>query len=193
MEAKRPGEYFDLEETEAGTSILSSHDLCAIDLLDELKAAGVTSFKIEGRMKSAYYVATAVNAYRRALDNTLTLEQCRAELECLQHRPYTTGFYHGELKLGHYNDGKYQAECRFMANVLGWEQGVLKLRQRNNFKVGDRLEVLSPCGEPYAFTVEWIENEQGERQEAAPHPNQTVFVPCSMELRPGDMLRRREN
>ena len=90
MEAKRPGEYFDLEETESGTSILSSHDLCAIELLDELATAGVTSFKIEGRMKSAYYVATAVNAYRRAMDGTLTMEQCKKELECLQHRPYTT-------------------------------------------------------------------------------------------------------
>ena len=192
MEAKRPGEYFDLEETESGTSILSSHDLCAIDLLDELKAAGVNSFKIEGRMKSSYYVATAVNAYRRALDGTLPLAACRDELACLQHRPYTTGFYHGELKLGHYNDGKYQAACRFMANVLGWEDGILKLRQRNNFKVGDRLEVLSPKGEPMSFTVEWIRNEDGEYQQAAPHPNQTVFVPCPAELRAGDMLRRRE-
>ena len=144
-------------------------------------------------MKSAYYVATAVNAYRKALDGSDTIENCKAELECLQHRPYTTGFYHGELKLGHYNSGKYSQSCRFMANVLGWENGVLKLRQRNNFKVGDTLEVLSPDMGAVSFKVEYIENEAGERQEAAPHPNQVVFVPCPFPLGVGDMLRRRED
>lgn len=193
VEQKRPGEYYDLEEDASGTAILSSHDLCCIDLLDRLAEAGICSFKIEGRMKSAYYVATAVNAYRKALDGSDTIENCRAELECLQHRPYTTGFYLGELKLGHYNSGKYSQSCRFMANVLGWEDGVLKLRQRNNFKAGDTLEVLSPDMGAVKFVVEYIENELGERQEAAPHPNQIVFVPCPFRLSPGDMLRRRED
>jgi len=192
MEKTRPGEYFDVEESEGGTAILSSHDLCAIDFLDQLREAGVVSFKIEGRMKSSYYVATAVNAYRKAIDKTLSIEECRRELECLQHRPYSTGFYFGELKEHHYNDGKYISSAKFMANVLSWENGVLKLRQRNNFKVGDTLEVLSPKVGPVSFKVEYIENEEGQRQEAAPHPNQTVFVPCETELFPGDMLRRRE-
>jgi len=191
-EKTRPGEYYDIEEDENGTAILSSHDLCCIDLLDELAAAGVSSFKIEGRMKSAYYVATAVNAYRRAMDGTLSLEECRRELDCLQHRPYSTGFYKGQLKLGHYNSGGYIATHRFMANVLEWSNSMLKLRQRNNFKVGDTLEVLSPSGDPFSFTVRSIQDEAGAFQPAAPHPNQTVFVPCEKRLLPGDMLRKRE-
>ncbi len=191
-EIKRQDDHFDLEETEWGTAILSSHDLCCIELLDELKDAGVNSFKIEGRMKSSYYVASAVNAYRRALDGTMSIEECKQELECLQHRPYATGFYHGELKLGHYNDGKYVTKYKFIANVLGCNGGVLKLKQRNHFKVGDTLEVLSPRIKPVSFKIEYIENEDGERQETAPHPEQTVFVPCPYELAEGDILRRKE-
>jgi len=193
MEEKRPGEYFPIEETDKGFTILSSHDLCCIDLLDELASAGVSSFKIEGRMKSAYYVATAVNAYRRAMDRSLPIDVCRNELNCLQHRPYSTGFYHGALTKGHYNDGLYRSECRFMANVLGWKDGVLKLRQRNNFKVGDELEVLSPNAAPFSFAVTSIQNEDGEYQQTAPHPNQIIFVPCEKPLEEGDILRRREN
>ena len=192
-EEKRPGEYFPVEEDEKGFTIMSSHDLCCIDLLDELVQAGVTSFKIEGRMKTAYYVATAVNAYRRRMDGTLSAAECRNELDCLQHRPYSTGFYYGELKKGHYNDGLYRASCRFMANVLDWKDNVLTLRQRNNFKVGDTLEVLSPNLEPVSFPVQWIKNENDELQQSAPHPNQIVRIPCEYPLTPGDILRRRED
>jgi len=193
MEEKRPGEFFPVEESEQGFSILSSHDLCCIDLLDDLAKAGVVSFKIEGRMKSAYYVAAAVNAYRRAMDKTLPLEACRKELECLQHRPYSTGFYLGELKHGHYNDGIYRASCRFMANVLDWKDGILTLRQRNNFKTGDLLEVLSPDKPVFSIPVYWIKNAQGELQESAPHPNQILTIPCDEPISPGALLRRREN
>lgn len=192
VEEKRPGEFFPVEETEDGTAVLSSHDLCCVEILDKLSAAGVCSFKIEGRMKSSFYVATAVNAYRHAIDGTLPIDVCREELNCLQHRPYSTGFYLGEVKNGHNNDGLYRSSRRFMANVLGWENGVLKLRQRNNFKVGDVLEVLSPNRAPVSFSVLQITNEEGEMQETAPHPNQTVFVPCDIPLCEGDILRREE-
>ena len=193
MEEKRPGEYFAVEESEEGSMILSSHDMCAIDLLEDLVEAGVCSFKIEGRMKSAYYVASVVNAYRKAMDGTLTREEARKELECLQHRPYSTGFYHGQLKMGHYNSGGYTADCKFIANVLGWENGVATLRQRNHFRLGQQLEILSPHAAAESFTVERIENEEGLTQETAPHPMQILRVPCPIPLRPGDMLRRREN
>ena len=192
QEQKRPGEYFDVEETENGSMILSSHDLCCIDMLDELRDAGIDSFKIEGRMKTAYYVATVVNAYRRAMDKTMPMEDCRHELECIQHRPYADGFYHGALKLNHDNDGEYITRYRFMGNVLGWENGMLKIRQRNRFQVGDTLEVLSPFNMPCHFTVASIRNEDGEYQDAAPHPNQIVYVPCQRELHVGDMLRKKE-
>ena len=193
VEEKRPGEFFPVEETDEGTAVLSSHDLCCVEILDKLSAAGVYSFKIEGRMKSSFYVATAVNAYRKAIDGTLPIEKCREELDCLQHRPYSTGFYLGEVKNGHNNDGLYRSARRFIANVLDWEDGILKLRQRNHFKVGDVLEVLSPNTEPVSFPVLWIRNEEGEEQETAPHPNQTVFVPCDIPLRSGDILRRKED
>ena len=192
VEEKRPGEYFPIEEEDGITAILSSHDLCCVEMLDELKDAGVTSFKIEGRMKTAYYVATAVNAYRMAMDGTAPIERCREELECLKHRPYSTGFYHGELIRGHSNSGRYTQTCTFVGNALGWEAGVLKIRQRNHFKVGDILEALTPGREPVRFTVERMEDEEGRAIDAAPHPNQTVFVPCPEPLRPGDFLRRRE-
>ena len=192
LEEKRPGEYFPIEEDEGGTAILSSHDLCCMELLPQIADAGVCSFKIEGRMKSAYYVAAVVNAYRKVMDGVLTPAQGRAELECLQHRPYATGFYEGAVKSAHYNDGQYNSTHRFMANVLAWQNGEATLRQRNNFKVGDELELLSPHSEPRSFTVGYIRNEAGELQDAAPHPNQTVFVPCPFPLHEGDMLRRRE-
>jgi len=192
LEEKRPGEYFPIEEDEGGTAILSSHDLCCIELLPQIADAGVCSFKIEGRMKSAYYVAAVVNAYRKVMDGALTPAEGRAELECLQHRPYATGFYEGAVKSAHYNDGQYTSTHRFMANVLAWQNGEATLRQRNNFKVGDELELLSPHSAPRSFTVGYIRNEAGELQDAAPHPNQTVFVPCPFPLQEGDMLRRRE-
>ena len=193
VEEKRPGEFFPVEETDEGTAVLSSHDLCCVEILDRLAAAGVSSFKIEGRMKSSYYVASAVNAYRKAIDGTLPIEKCREELENLLHRPYSTGFYFGAVKKDHNNDGLYRSSCRFIANVLDCKDGVLKLRQRNHFRIGDVLEVLSPAGDPVSFSVQWIKNEDGEMQETAPHPNQTVYVPCEFELREGDILRRRED
>lgn len=192
MEEKRPGEYFPVEEEDGFTTLLSSHDLCAVDLLSELRDAGVASFKIEGRMKTAYYVATVVNAYRRALDGTMPLSWCREELERIQHRPYATGFYHGEIISNHHNDGQYIQQFRFMANVLDCKDGVLKLRQRNNFRVGDVLEVLSPRQAGLSFQVTDIRNEEGERMAYAPHPNQILYVPCPFELADGDMLRRKE-
>ncbi len=192
VEETRPDQKFELEEHERGSLLLSSHDLCCIDLLQELTDAGVTSFKIEGRMKAAYYVATAVNAYRKALDGTLSVSDARSELECLQHRPYSTGFYLDALPQAHLNDGQYQASCRFMANVLEQKDGMVKLRQRNNFKVGDTLEVLSPHTHGLSFQIEAIRDENGELQAAAPHPNQIVYIPCPIRLHPGDLLRRRE-
>lgn len=192
MEEKRPGEYFPVEEEDGFTTLLSSHDLCAVDLLSELRDAGVASFKIEGRMKTAYYVATVVNAYRRALDGTMPLSWCREELERIQHRPYATGFYHGEIISNHHNDGQYIQQFRFMANVLDCKDGVLKLRQRNNFRVGDVLEVLSPRQAGLSFQVTDIRSEDGESMAYAPHPNQILYVPCPFELADGDMLRRKE-
>ena len=192
-EEKRPGEFFPIEEENGFTTVLSSHDLCCIDFLDKLQDAGVSSFKIEGRMKTAYYVATAVNAYRKAIDGTDTIENCREELSALKHRPYSSGFYFGDVALNHNNDGKYSQTCTFIGNVLGSENGYIKLRQRNHFKLGDTLEALSPNGLTMSFKVTEIRTEAGEMRETAPHPNEILYVPCQFELSAGDFLRRREN
>ncbi len=193
MEEKRPGEYFPIFEEGGFTEILSSHDLNCIDMLDELADAGVTSFKIEGRMKSAYYVASVVNAYRMALDGRADLNYCRRELEGVKHRPYADGFYHGYVKGHHANDGVYRQGAVFVGNVLGRKDGMLKVRQRNNFRLGERLEVLSPGKIAGSFEVTDILTGEGEHRDAAPHPNEILYVPCPIEAESGDMLRRRQD
>jgi len=192
MESKRPGEYFPLYEGEEGTAIFSSHDLCCIGFLDELERAGVSSFKIEGRMKSEYYVAATVDAYRHAMDGTRPLDRCRADLEAVSHRPYSAGFYYNAEKFDHNNDGTYHTGCTFVAEVLDWQAGMATLRQRNRFTVGETLEVLSPRSYGVTFPVESISDEVGEQQPAAPHPMQILRVPCKEQLYKGDLIRRRE-
>ena len=193
VEEKRPGEYFPVGEEDGQSFLLSSHDLNCIRLLDELKAAGVTSFKIEGRMKTAYYVASVTRAYRMALDGTDTVDNCAAQLELVKHRPYAEGFYHGYVKENHFNSGTYSHGAVFVGNVLGWENGVLRVRQRNHFRVGQVLELLTPGREIQSFPVADIVTESGEHRDAAPHPNEILYIPCPVRAEPGDFLRRRES
>ena len=193
VEEKRPGEYFPVGEEDGQSFLLSSHDLNCIRLLDELKAAGVTAFKIEGRMKTAYYVASVTRAYRMALDGTDTVDNCAAQLELVKHRPYAEGFYHGYVKENHFNAGTYSHGAVFVGNVLGWENGVLRVRQRNHFRVGQVLELLTPGREIQSFPVADIVTESGEHRDAAPHPNEILYIPCPVRAEPGDFLRRRES
>lgn len=193
VEEKRPGEYFPVGEEDGQSFLLSSHDLNCIRLLDELKAAGVTAFKIEGRMKTAYYVASVTRAYRMALDGTDTVDNCAAQLELVKHRPYAEGFYHGYVKENHFNSGTYSHGAVFVGNVLGWENGVLRVRQRNHFRVGQVLELLTPGREIQSFPVADIVTESGEHRDAAPHPNEILYIPCPVRAEPGDFLRRRES
>lgn len=190
VEEKRPGEYFPVIEEEGATAVLSSHDLNCIDMLDELRDAGISSFKIEGRMKTAYYVATCVGAYRKALDGTADIESCREELNKIKHRPYSTGFYYGDTARNHNNSGVYSQNAVFIANVLEVTDGFAVLRQRNRFRVGDTLEVLSPVTSGLSFEVGRIITEDGGERDCAPHPNEIIKVPCPVELHPGDFLRR---
>ncbi|MBQ6539742.1 MAG: U32 family peptidase, partial [Oscillospiraceae bacterium] len=193
MEEKRPGVYLPVFEDEKGSSVLSSHDLCCIDFLDQIIGAGVESFKIEGRMKTAYYVATVVNAYRRRLDGTSSPDYCRKELECVTHRPYSSGFYFGYEKSNPNNHGEYIKNCTFTGTVLDCRGGYLTVQQRNNFKVGETLEVLTPGREAYSFEVCEIIDENGDSLSAAPHPMMTVKIPCEMKAGQGDILRRKES
>ena len=189
MEQTRPGEYFPVVEDEKGTAIFSSHDMCCIGFLDKLEEAGICSFKIEGRMKSNFYVGSVVDAYRRAMDGTLDIESCRRDLEQVSHREYCSGFYFGAFD--HKNDGIYHAGSTFIAEVLGWNDGIATLRQRNRFVVGEELEILSPASHGLSFTVPEIRNEAGESVPDAPHAMEIVRVPCEHKLSEGDLLRRR--
>ncbi len=192
MEQKRPGEYFPLEETESGTNIISSRDLNCLGILDRLQAAGVSSYKIEGRMKTPFYVATVVGAYRRKIDGTATDEQLMRELNAISHRPYATGFY--EEYLFKYNPDlqlPYVSECSFAGTVLKAEEGRFFMEQRGKFEVGDTLEVVSPNSLGLSFTVTHIEDEEGNEMESAPHAMQKVWVDCPHNLQAGDLIRKR--
>ena len=192
VEQTRPNEFFPVEEGERGTTLLSSRDMKCIDFIDELVDAGVTSFKIEGRMKSPYYVATVVNAYRHAIDKTAPVELLSQELDCVSHRPYSSGFYYGELERYMPDDDMaYKQDKVFAGIVKSCENGRLTLEQRNHFKEGDVFEVISPKSIGLSFTVENMYNGEGEKVEKAPHPQETIIIDCPFELSEGDILRKR--
>lgn len=189
---------FPIAQDERGTYILNSKDLCMIDHLGELADAGVTSFKIEGRMKTAYYTAAVTNAYRRAIDRLEAgLEPdstLKEELAKAANREFTTGFYFGLVQNGQrYESSKCRQSHEFSAVVLSSDGEYLTLEQRNRFRVGDVLEVLSPepsrCGQK--FTVESIISSQGCSVQAAPNPQERVKVPCTLRLEYMDILRRK--
>jgi len=173
VEEKRPDDYFEISE-DGGTFIMNSADMCMIEHIGELVDAGVSSFKIEGRMKSAYYAAITTNAYRHAIDDyakgkpfdPLWLDECMK----VSHRKYSTGFYYGQ-------PGQYYADAHYFtdADVCGIvqscdENGEAVITQRNKFCVGDTVELVSPDAKPVAFTVSDLRNAQDEAIEAAPHP-----------------------
>ena len=192
VEEKRPEQHFTVIEENGTSAILSSHDLCCVDFLDEIADAGVISFKIEGRMKSPYYVATVTNAYRQRMNGTATLEQIKNELECASHRPYSTGFYYGALKYDHNNDGLYHQSCKFIGIVLGDEgNGRYTVQMRNRFSVGDRLEILSPNSSGKSFIVESIIDKDGKDRQTAHLPQEILSVACPEKLSQGDILRIR--
>ncbi len=192
VEQNRPQEYLKLEECGEHSAILSSNDMKSIEFLDKLKAAGVDSFKIEGRMKTEYYVAHVVNAYRHGIDGDVPLELLEKELEAVSHRPYNSGFYFGELVHNHYNDGLYHYSCTFGGVALeDSKDGFLKLRQRNYFEKGDTLEILSPNSLGLSFKVEKIINENGEEADSACHPLEVLTVNCPVDVKKDDIIRVR--
>lgn len=164
VEEKRPGEYFEISE-DGGTYIMNSRDLRMIEHLKELAECGVSSFKIEGRMKSAYYTAVITNAYRHAVDAAAAGDEVPTlwveETEKVSHRPYSTGFFYGEPGQ-HYSEGSYFAEADIMAVVERCDaEGNAVLTQRNKFLLGDRLELVTPDGPPVMFTAEHLYDADG--------------------------------
>lgn len=201
QEQRRPGEFFPLEEDARGSYILNSRDLCLIDLIPELAAAGIGAWKIEGRNKSAYYVANTVRVYRAALDAYLAEGEdyaCRPawreELRKISHRDYTTGFALGQpgADAFRYPDGGYIRGYDFAAIILAQEAGWLHLEQRNHFQPGDRLEILLPDGGNQDLIVEAVYDRQQQRLDAARHPRQRLLLPyAGPELPPHPLICRR--
>ncbi len=199
MEEKRPGQFFPVEEDDRGTTILSSLDLCCIDFLDRIAAAGVTSFKIEGRMKSPCYVATVVNAYRKRLDalktgtaDDMQLALLRRELNAASHRPYSSGFYFGELKHHAPNEGAYLQDCTFVGVVRErLSGGRILFECRNRIREGDRVELLSPDSLGLSFVAGNIRSESGLPEPAAARPSEIYSMDCGCPAAPGDLLRIR--
>jgi len=203
VEEKRPGQYFPVEEDARGTYFMSSKDLCLLEYLPQLAQAGVTSFKIEGRMKSIHYLATVVKTYRQAIDSYLknpagyqALPQWMEEIRKVSHREYTTGFLlgdQGKTATVEPAQSTYTRLAAFVGLVLGYneETGRIIVEQRNNFKAGESLEVLVPRGDNRTLTVAAIyDGETGEQMEVAPHPQQIVELPVDEPVPPMSMLRR---
>ena len=189
VEETRPNQSFPIVTEGNSSYILSSRDLNCVTLLDELIDAGVSSLKIEGRMKTEYYVAVVVNAYRRVLDGTMTVEEAKRELDSVSHRPYTSGFYHGELPQDHSNAGVYTQTHRFVGTVLACENGVATIEQRNRFCKGDALEVISPSLRNAVLKADAITDADGAPVEVANKVKQILRIPTDLPLEPGDLLR----
>lgn len=180
-----------IEEDERGTYILNSKDLCLIDHLDELIKAGVTSFKIEGRMKSDYYVASVVNAYRRAIDGFKDYDILHRELEKTSHRRYTTGFMFNDNNKEYLENSMPVQTYIFVAVAKeDAKNGRVKLEMRNRFKEGDILEILAP-NDNFLKTlkIQNITDEKGQRLEDVKLVQQIVEVDCPYQLKAGDILR----
>ena len=180
-----------IEEDERGTYILNSKDMCLIDHLKELEEAGIASLKIEGRMKSDYYVASVVNAYRRALDGFKDYNVLHNELEKTSHRRYTTGFYFGAEDKEYLQDSMPVQSYVFIAKVVeDAKDGFVKVEMRNRFKVGDKLEILSP-DENFlkVISVEKIFSSSGEEIDDAKKVQEIVTINCPYSLKVGDILR----
>ena len=196
MEEKRPGLYFPVFEDEKGSYILNAKDLCMIEYIDALVKAGITSFKIEGRAKSSYYVSVITNAYRIAVDDYLRdpvhfslRPWLSEEVTKVSHRQYSTGFYFGTPEQ-YYQNGGYIREYDIVALVSGYENGRLMLTQKNKFCAGDTVEVLEPGKEPVAFVVSDMKNDAGEEIDAACHPEMSLSVQFDCPFVIGSVVRK---
>ena len=188
MEEKRPGEYFPVIESDRGMTILSSKELCCVDILDKLAEAGVVSFKVEGRMRTPFYVGTVANAYRALMDGKITKEEAREELNNVSHRPYCTGFYEGQPSQIAPDDNGYIRDALYVGNVS--DNG--KIVTRNAFDLGDELEVLTPGKVGKKFKVEKITDAQGNSLERSSHPMDIIEIDLPDGVLQGDIIRKRK-
>lgn len=203
MEETRPGEYLPVYENERGTYIFNSKDLCMIDHIPELVAAGIDSFKIEGRMKTALYVAVVTRTYRQAIDDYMRdpklyesrMDYYKEEIAKCTYRQFTTGFFFG--KPDHdtqiYDSNTYVKAYTYLG-LIGESRGdgYYSLEQRNKFSVGDIIEVMKPDGRDMEVRVKGMTDEDGQPMESCPHPKQKIFVDLGVELSSFDLLRKKD-
>ena len=203
VEETRPGEYMPVYENERGTYIFNSKDLCMIEHIPELVEAGIDSLKVEGRMKTALYVATVARTYRMALDDYAESEELyrsrisvyKEEIAKCTYRQYTTGFFFG--KPDHntqiYDSNVYMREYTYLG-IVGDKnsEGMYAIEQRNKFSVGEEIEVMKPDGRNLAVKVCRIKDTEGNERESAPHPKELLYIDLGTELDKYDILRRRE-
>jgi len=202
VEETRPNEYMPVYENERGTYIFNSKDLCMIEHIPALLEAGIDSLKIEGRMKTALYVATVARTYRKAIDDYMESPQLYKEnmqwyLEQISnctYRQFTTGFFFGKTDESAqiYDNNTYVKEYTYLGIVGEEKAGLYYIEQRNKFSVGEEIEVMKPSGENIVVTVQKIVDENGMEQESAPHPKQVLYIDLGIVLEQYDILRRAE-
>lgn len=202
MEESRPGEYMPVYENERGTYIFNSKDLCMIEHIPEMMESGIDSFKVEGRMKTALYVATVARTYRMAIDDYKKspdyyrerIPFYKSEIAKCTYRQYTTGFFFGkpDENTQIYDSNTYVKEYTYLGLIEGKNDLGYKIIQRNKFTVGEKIEVMKPNGENIEVQVKGIYTEEGESRESAPHPKEVLYVDLGMELEEFDILRRAE-
>lgn len=203
VEEKRPGEYLPVEEDDRGTYIFNSKDLCMVEYIPEMMEAGIDSFKIEGRMKTALYVATVARTYRKAIDDYKTspelyrsnMDYYREEISKCTYRQFTTGFYFGKTteESQIYDSNTYIREYTYLGMVEQTDtQGRIVLEQRNKFAVGETIEAMLFDGRNQELVVQEIRDDEGNIMESAPHPKQRLHVDLGTQLPIGCILRRKE-
>ena len=200
VEETRPGEYMPVYENERGTYIFNSKDLCMIEYIPQIVEAGIDSLKIEGRMKTALYVATVARTYRKAIDDYFkspeeyvkNMDWYKQEISKCTYRQFTTGFYFGkpneETQI--YDSNTYINEYIYLGIAEEiTEEGLVRIEQKNKFCVGDTIEIMKPDGRNILTTVEAMYDEKGVEVESCPHPQQVIFLKLSGKCEKYDLLR----
>ena len=203
VEEQRPGEYLPVYENERGTYIFNSKDLCMIEHIPDLLSSGIDSFKIEGRMKTALYVATVARTYRKAIDDCkeseekylANLDWYKEQISACTYRQFTTGFFYGkpseESQI--YDNNTYNIGYTYLG-IAGPKnsEDYFEIEQRNKFSVGETIEIMKPNGDNIEVEVLGIKNEEGEDMDSCPHPKQKLFIKLSVTPDEFDILRRKE-
>ena len=203
VEETRPGEYMPVYENERGTYIFNSKDLCMIEHMDDMLKVGIDSLKIEGRMKTALYVATVSRTYRKAIDDYLespdkyreNLPWYLDQISNCTYRQFTTGFFYGkpDESAQIYDNNTYVKEYTYLGFAEEvTEEGMALITQRNKFSVGEEIEVMKPDGSNVRGIVRKITDTEGREVESAPHPQQKLYVDAGVTFQPYDILRRQE-